>query len=99
VAPSARPAQAGFQPAWVPPPASPAPPPVPSAPPPAGAQPTLADLGRQLQEMGPQLLGGAGGSRKTGIVAASGIVMQGLLTIQAMTEETGNPNAGGASRS
>ena len=29
VAPSARPAQAGFQPAWVPPPASPAPPPVP----------------------------------------------------------------------
>jgi PKD repeat protein len=86
---------AALQAAWVPPPASPAPPPVP----PAGAQPTSADVGRQLQEMGSQLIGGAGGSRKTGIVAASGIVMQGLLAIQAMTEETGNPNAGGASRS
>ncbi len=72
---------------------------MPPASPPAAAQPTLADLGRQLQEMGPQLLGGAGAPRKTGIVAASGIVMQGLLSIVAMTEETGNPNGGGASRS
>ncbi len=90
--------QAGFQPAWVPPPASPTPPPVPPAPPPAAAQPTLADLGRQFQEMSPQLLGGPDGSRRTGIVAASGIVMQGLLTIVAMTEETGHPNGGGSSR-
>ena len=96
VVPSAQPAQVDFQAAWVPPPVSPTPPspPAPLAP----AQPTLADIGRQLQGIGAQLPGAAGSPRNTGIVAASGIVMQGLLTLQAMTEETGNPNGGGANR-
>jgi hypothetical protein len=64
-----------FKSAWVPPPTYTIPP-VPPVPP--GAP--VADLGRQL-------LGGMQGSRKIGILAASGIVIQGLLAIVSMTED------------
>jgi hypothetical protein len=54
----------------------------------------LADLGRQLPELGRQLVGGLQGPRKIGIVAASGLVLQGLLAILAMTEGESGPNGG-----
>jgi hypothetical protein len=80
---------------WVPPPLYPVPPvpPIPPAPQ-APATPALAELGRQLPELGRQVLGGVQGSRKAAIVAASGIVVQGLLTILAIAEDGGNSNGG-----
>jgi len=54
----------------------------------------LAEIGRQLPELGRQFLGGVQGNRKVGIVAASGIVVQGLLTILAIAEDGGNSNGG-----
>jgi hypothetical protein len=67
-----------FKSAWVPPPTY-AIPPVPPVPPALPAAP-LTDLGRQF-------LGGMQGSRKIGILAASGIVIQGLLAIVSMTDD------------
>jgi hypothetical protein len=43
--------------------------------------PPLADLGRQL-------LGNLQGSRKLGILAASGIVIEGLLAIASMSDDS-----------
>ena len=40
-----------------------------------------------MTDLGPQLLGSVQGSRKLGIVAASGIVIQGLPAIVSMTED------------
>jgi len=76
----------GGQQAWAPPPVYAEPPasPHPSV---LGAQPTVVDMGRQL-------VGGLQGSRKMGIVAASGIVIQGLLTILAMTDGGSGSNDG-----
>jgi len=74
----------GFQSAWVPPPIYPVPP-LPSVPSPT---PQLADIGRQLFG---SLQGGLQGPRKLGIVAASGIVMQGLLTVLAISEDGSGP--------
>jgi PKD repeat protein len=76
----------GSQPAAVPP-ASPVPPPVP-------ATPAPPDPAHVFQAMAPQLLGNAGGSASTRVVAASGIVMQGLLAVLAMGDQAGRPDGG-----
>ena len=69
-----------FRSAWVPPPTY-AIPPVPSA------ASTEVPASQALTDLGRQLLSGAQGSRKLGIVAASGIVIQGLLAIVSMTDD------------
>jgi hypothetical protein len=63
------------------------PPPTYTIPPIPAAQPenALADMGRQL-------LDNAQGSRKLGILAASGLVLQGLLAIVSMTEDDSGKN-------
>jgi hypothetical protein len=66
--------------AWPPPPTYTLPPIPPAPPVPAAPGLPLGDLGRQL-------LGSIQGSRKLGIVAASGIVIQGLLSIVSMTDD------------
>jgi hypothetical protein len=76
---------AGVQSAWVPPPVPPVPP-MPQGPPTGSLQSTVSDVGRQLSELGRHFSGEIHGSRKYGIVAASAIVIQGLLTLLAMTD-------------
>lgn len=83
---SSIPPTSGFAPGpqaeWMPPPTF-ALPPIPPVPPTPSAPPIPA-----MSDWGRQLLGPLKGSRKLGILAASGIVIEGLLAIVSMTDDS-----------